>query len=135
MNSIRWFCVLCCWTALATACSRTSPTQPLAEPPVVICIVAETQQITDFDEYVGRTEAAASVNVQARVSGFLQSVEFQDGQFVEADQLLAKIEPDEYEAINKQSEARVELAGAKLELAKSELARGKKLLANNASSQ
>ncbi|MCA9138381.1 MAG: efflux RND transporter periplasmic adaptor subunit [Planctomycetales bacterium] len=116
-------------------CSGKRPPQADEQVPTVICSDAVTQQITDFDEFVGRTEAAATVNVQARVSGFLQSIEFEDGQFVEKDQLLAKIEPDEYEAIQKQSEAQIELAGARLELAKSELARAKKLVANNATSQ
>lgn len=121
--------------ACIAGCSGTSAPESDEQIPTVICADALTQQITDFDEFVGRTEAAESVNVQARVSGFLQSVAFQDGQFVEKDQLLAKIEPDEYEAIQKQSDARMELAGARLELAQSELARAKKLVVNNASSQ
>ncbi|MEM9589249.1 MAG: efflux RND transporter periplasmic adaptor subunit, partial [Planctomycetota bacterium] len=121
--------------ALLAGCTNKDLPQTVAIVPKVVCSPAISQSITDYDVFVGRTEAAETVNVQARVSGFLRSVEFTDGQFVTAEQLLATIEADEYEAIHKQSEARIELAKAKLKLAESEFARSKKLLQNAAVSQ
>ncbi|MEM6473107.1 MAG: efflux RND transporter periplasmic adaptor subunit, partial [Planctomycetota bacterium] len=118
-----------------TGCGETPTPEANSKPPKVVCVTAKTQTITDYDEFVGRTEAAESVIVQARVSGFLQTVEFEDGQMVRAGDLLATIEPDEYQAIHDQSLARIELAKSKYELAKSELARSTKLLKSNAVSQ
>jgi RND family efflux transporter MFP subunit len=120
------------WTS---GCGKASRGRPDEKVPKVVCVVATTEQITDYDEFVGRTEAAQSVNVQARVSGILKSVEFEDGQQIEIEQLLATIEPDEYQAIHDQSLARVELTKAKFELAQSELARSKKLVKGSAVSQ
>lgn len=104
-------------------------------PPKVIVRSATTRPLTDYDEFVGRTEASQSVEVRSRVSGFLRSIDFQDGDFVQQDQLLAKIEPDEYQAIHDQSLARIELQKTNLELAQSVLARSKKLVQGNAISQ
>lgn len=116
-------------------CGGPDGGQADAEPPKVVCVAAQTKTITDYDEFVGRTEAAESVDVQARVSGVLQTVEFEDGQVVQVGDLLATIEPDEYQAIHDQSLARIELAKSKLELARSELARSTKLVKSNAVSQ
>ncbi|MFN3188996.1 MAG: efflux RND transporter periplasmic adaptor subunit [Aureliella sp.] len=103
--------------------------------PVVICIEAQSQEVTDFDEFVGRTDPSESVDVQSRVSGFLETVEFEDGQLVKAGDLLATIESDEYAAIHAQSLANIELWQSKLSLAETTFARYKELLANNSVSQ
>lgn len=116
-------------------CSGAKPLTAEPEPPKVICATVTTKTITDFDEFVGHTEAAETVAVHARVSGFLKTIDFQDGQQVEVDQLLATIEPDEYDAIHTQSLARIELAKSKQDLAASELARAKQLIASSAVSQ
>ncbi|GAB5404603.1 MAG: MexE family multidrug efflux RND transporter periplasmic adaptor subunit [Aureliella sp.] len=109
--------------------------QPTREPPVVICTPALSQEVTDYDEFVGRTQASETVDVSARLSGYLRSVEFDDGQMVQEGDLLAKIEPDEYEAIHDQALANVELWKSKLKLAQTTLARFKELIANDAVSQ
>ncbi len=109
--------------------------QPNREPPVVICTPAIRQEVTDYDEFVGRTEASETVEVAARLSGYLRSVEFDDGQMVEKGDLLAKIEPDEYQAIHDQALANVDLWKSKLKLAQATLARYKELIAQDAVSQ
>lgn len=104
-------------------------------PPVVICMPAASQQVTDYDEFVGRTESCETVDVAARVSGYLRSVDFTDGQMVKKGDLLATIEPDEYEAIHNQALAEVELWESKLALADTSLRRYKDLIEKNAVSQ
>lgn len=103
--------------------------------PVVICVTAGTQEVTDFDDFVGRTEPSETVDVQARVNGFLQTVDFVDGQLVSAGDVLATIEPDEYKAIHQQSLANIELWQSKLALAQTSFERFKELRKNNSVSQ
>ena len=46
------------------------------------------ESITEWDEYTGRFEASSRVEVRARVSGFLEKVNFQDGELVKKGQTL-----------------------------------------------
>lgn len=119
----------------ASGCSRTpleATTQPVPKVTVTPVIV---QEIYDSDEYTGRTEASESVEIRARVFGYLATVEFNDGDFVKEGQTLFTIEPDEYQAIHDQSLSRIELHKAKLALAKSKLARNEILVKNKTVSQ
>src|SRR4051812_20376737 len=52
--------------------------------------------ITEWDEYTGRFTAVASVEVRARVSGFIDSIHFKDGQLVKQGELLFVIDPRPY---------------------------------------
>jgi RND family efflux transporter MFP subunit len=101
---------------------------------VTVASVVE-QEVTDSDEYTGRTEASAIVEVRARVYGYLKSTNFRDGDYVEEGQTLFTIEPDEYEAIHAQSLSRVALTSANYELAKANLGRREKLVPSGAISQ
>ncbi|MEM8736665.1 MAG: efflux RND transporter periplasmic adaptor subunit, partial [Planctomycetota bacterium] len=119
-----------------SSCSSASNGKPQSLPaPVVICVEAQSRELTDFDEFVGRTEPSATVDVQSRVSGFLETVEFEDGQLVEKGQLLATIESVEYDAIHKQSLANIDLWKSKLSLAETTFERYKDLLAKNSVSK
>ena len=69
------------------------------------------QETTDFDEYTGRTEASETVEVRARVFGYLKTIDFKDGDFVKEGQTLFTIEPDEYDAIHKQSLSKIARLG------------------------
>jgi RND family efflux transporter MFP subunit len=107
------------------------------EPPVPRVTVTQVvqEEVTDSDDYTGRTEASAIVEIRARLFGFLKSIDFKDGDYVQEGQTLFTIEPDEYQAIHEQSVARIGLTTAQLELAKSKLARNKTLLPTRAISQ
>lgn len=99
--------------------------------------VAEAQRrdVTEYVELVGRTTANESVEIRARVSGFLQKIHFVDGQLVTAGDLLFTIEPDEYQAILDQANSKIDVAMTRLDLAQKVLARTNKLIDNNAASQ
>jgi multidrug efflux system membrane fusion protein len=94
-----------------------------------------TQEIIDTDEYTGSTEASETVEVRARVFGFLKTIDFKDGDYVREGQTLFTIEPDEYEAIHQQSVARIALNTARYELAKSKLARNETTVRSGAISR
>ena len=101
---------------------------PPAPPPKVTVSQPLVRELVEWDEYTGRLEAVESVEVRARVSGYLQSVHFEDGQIVKKGDLLFVIDPRPYQAELDQAKAELKLAKARLELAKNDLARAKKLL-------
>jgi RND family efflux transporter MFP subunit len=121
--------------ALWVGCAPANSEQKKRPPPIVICQNAESQTIIDFDEYLGRTEPVETVEVRARVSGFIRSIDFKDGAMVTEGQTLATIEPDEYEAIYQQSLSRIALWESKLDLAKTIFRRAEKLIVSAAISQ
>jgi RND family efflux transporter MFP subunit len=116
--------------AFATAgCGgAAAPTSEPAAVPKVTTMDVVQQETIDFDEYTGRTEASEAVEVRARVFGYLKTIQFQDGDFVKEGQTLFTIEPDEYDAIYKQSLSKIVLWESKVEVAKANLARRKTLL-------
>jgi multidrug efflux system membrane fusion protein len=97
----------------------------VASPEVQAVPVAHPieREVTDFVDFTGRTDAVESVNVVARVTGYLQKPPFQEGSEVKAGELLFEIDPRPYQAQLDQAEAQVVLYQASLELAKSTLAR------------
>ena len=56
------------------------------------------QTVTNTIEVTGNTQSSNSVNLVARVDGYLQSVNFKDGSIVKKGDLLFVIEPEPYEA-------------------------------------
>jgi RND family efflux transporter MFP subunit len=116
-------------------CQPETPARAEQPIPKVTVTPVVAQEIIDADEYTGRTEASAIVEVRARVFGFLKSVDFKDGDFVKEGQTLFTIEPDEYQAIHNQSLSRIQLNAAKNEVAKANLARRQTLLPTKAISR
>ncbi|MGZ5823855.1 MAG: efflux RND transporter periplasmic adaptor subunit [Hyphomicrobium sp.] len=83
--------------------------------------------VAEHDEYVGRFIAFDYVEVRARVSGYLQTIHFTDGQLVKKDDPLFTIDPRPFQASLDQATAAVEQAKANLAFAESDLARGESL--------
>ena len=109
--------------------------KPVATPLKIATVQATSKQITDYDEFVGRTGAIETVEVRARVTGYVKQIHFSDGQMVQEDDLLFSIEPDVYQAAHQQALAKIELMKARVGLAKSKLARAKSLIDVKAISQ
>lgn len=63
------------------------------------------KEIVEWDEYVGRFEAVELVDVRARVSGYLMSIHFNEGDLVREQQLLFVIDPRPYQAALNQANA------------------------------
>ena len=64
------------------------------------------QKITEWDEYTGRFVAVETVEIRARVSGFIDSIHFQDGQIVKQGDLLFVIDPRPYQPRRRAGEGR-----------------------------
>lgn len=108
---------------------------PKAEPPNVTVAPAIKRQVVDLSEYTGHIEAVSSVDVYAKVSGYLQKVAFQDGAVVQEGDLLFEIDKRTYQAEYDQAVSQKNLYVAKNELAQATLARNKKLVGSGAVSQ
>jgi RND family efflux transporter MFP subunit len=93
-----------------------------AAPPVTVAQPVK-RTVTDWDEFTGRFEAVAEVQIRARVGGFVTSVEFRDGAIVRTGDLLYVIDARPFEAVALQAEGQLSDARAKSELAKRELDR------------
>ncbi|MBO9445334.1 efflux RND transporter periplasmic adaptor subunit [Ruegeria sp. R14_0] len=103
-----------------------------APPPKVSIAAAYTEEITDEAVFIGRAEAIDKVDIVARVNGFLETQDVEDGALVEKDDLLFTIEPDLYEATLESRKADLDRAEANLELAKVDLARKEELYRRDA---
>ncbi len=79
--------------------------------------------IADQDEYVGRFVAVESVEVRARVSGYLEAIHFQDGQMVKKGDLLFTIDRRPFQTVLEQAQASLAQVKANLAFAESDLAR------------
>jgi len=121
--------------ALALAgCDEKTQSQAAAPPPVTVAQPVK-RIVTDWDEFTGRFEAIQDVQVRARVGGFVNSVEFEDGAIVHAGDLLYIIDPRPFEAVALQAEGQLADARAKGELAKRDLERGLNLVQTSAVSE
>jgi multidrug efflux system membrane fusion protein len=98
---------------------------PLATVSVSRPIVEE---IIEWDEYTGRFEAVDTVDVRARISGYLDEVAFKDGQMVEKGALLFVIDPRPFERVRDQARAELAQAQTKADNLVSDVERGKPLL-------
>jgi multidrug efflux system membrane fusion protein len=86
------------------------------------------REVIDWDEYSGRLEAIETVDVRARVNGYLQSIHFKDGAEVKKGDLLFVIDPRPYQAELDRAQAELVQAQTRFELATSEAARAERLL-------
>jgi RND family efflux transporter MFP subunit len=116
-------------------CTRRPPSASPIPPMKVASVLAISHEITDFDDYVGRADASQLVEVRARVTGYIKTIDFEDGQTVAQDQLLFTIEPDVYEAAHDQAVSRIEWSKAKVTLAEKKMERANDLIKLSAISQ
>jgi len=92
------------------ASSQTGP--PRAEEPLVVYDSPITQVVTDYEDFPGRIDALYTVEVRARVSGYLKRVYFQDGQEVTNGNMLFLIDPRPFQAVHDRQKALLEQAEA-----------------------
>lgn len=94
-----------------------------------------SQEVTEWDEYTGRIEAVNSVDVRARVSGYLEKVNFKAGDKVSKGDLLFLIDPKPFTAQLNYAEAELERTKSRLELAKNDWSRAERLFRTKAISE
>jgi len=104
-------------------------------PPAVTVATVELQPMQSWDEFTGRLVAVETVDVRPRVSGYIESVHFDEGAVVCAGDLLFRIDPRPFKAEVDRLAAELERAEAQLELAASNHTRGMRLYEQNATSR
>jgi RND family efflux transporter MFP subunit len=116
--------------ALAALLAGCGQSQQAAAPqdPVVTVAHPVSRTVVEQDEYVGRFVAVDSVEVRARVSGYLDQVHFTDGQMVKQGDLLFTIDKRPFQTSLDQASANLAQAHANLAFAEADLARGAQLV-------
>jgi membrane fusion protein, multidrug efflux system len=104
-------------------------------PPAVAVIAPVRREVTDWDEFTGRFVSTERIELRARVSGYLLSVNFTGGQVVRQGELLFRIDPRPFEAALKAAEARLAGVRSQLSLAERELDRTRNLQSYRAASE
>ncbi|MDR1084186.1 MAG: efflux RND transporter periplasmic adaptor subunit [Deltaproteobacteria bacterium] len=112
---------------LFLGCSGAEPAAPPSGPPAVTVLTLKPEDLVVTQEYVGFVEGRQVVKVRAQVDGLLLSKDYQEGEWVEAGQVLFRIEDNRYRSQVNQATAR--LSGAKnvLDHADRDLERARKL--------
>jgi RND family efflux transporter MFP subunit len=96
---------------------------PEPVPPEVLVARPVSREVTDYENFTGRVEAADSVDLRARVTGYLIEVLFKDGAKVKKGDLLFKIDPRPYQEALDQAQANLKAAEAQRDLTRRALER------------
>jgi RND family efflux transporter MFP subunit len=118
---------------LLTGCEQNSFVPP--PPPKVEVAVPVQKPITRYLDATGNTAAIKNVDLVARVQGFLQSINYQDGTFVKQGTTLFTIEPETYKLKLEQAQAAETGAQASLKQAEADFRRQSDLVQRQAVSQ
>jgi multidrug efflux system membrane fusion protein len=116
------------------ATGAAAPAATAGGPPVTAAAVLE-RSVNETQEFSGRLEAVERVDIRARVSGFITSVNFKPGSLVKKGDVLFVIDARPFQAEANRAEAAETSSRAKADLARLELARSERLLADKAIAQ
>ncbi len=119
---------------LLGGCAEQNEYQAPPPPPVKLEL-PYNGPVTVYSPQTGQTHARDAVEVRARVRGFLETVEFAPGTFVEKGALLFTIEPELYEADLQSAEGKLESAIASRDLADTTYRRNEQLFTSDAISE
>lgn len=119
----------------AALLNREQPAIAAPPPPTVTVSAPLVRSITEWDDYVGRFEASKSVEVRPRVSGAITAVHFTDGAIVNKGQLLFTVDPRPFTAALAEARAGLATAQSDVALARANLDRANRLVADEAVSK
>jgi len=134
MRRLKIVAVSAMIAAALYGCAKTEAAGPPPPAPVTVANPL-SERIVDWDDFTGRFEATQTVDVRARVGGYVQSVHFRDGDFVRRGQLLFTLDPRPAQALVAAARASLAQAQAQVSLARTNLTRSEGLLASQAVSQ
>lgn len=115
--------------ALSIAACGTSQAQQegMPQPPSVSVAEVLLRDVTVFDEFTGHIEAVETVELRPRVAGYIEQVNYVEGEDVVKGDVLFTIDPRPYRAALERAEAELARAETRVALARSELNRAEKL--------
>ncbi|MGO9111726.1 MAG: efflux RND transporter periplasmic adaptor subunit [Thermoguttaceae bacterium] len=115
-------------------CSRAPSEAPEKRIPTVTVSFPLEREVIDYQDYTGRTAAIDSVQVQARVTGYLDKIYFKEGAELTEGTVLYEIDPRQYQDSYDAAKAQVEANVANLKLARVTNTRNKELVPSHAAS-
>ncbi|MEN1705274.1 MAG: efflux RND transporter periplasmic adaptor subunit [Planctomycetota bacterium] len=124
---------VCCTVLSLVGCIKRDGLPP-PPTPVVEVTTPQTRAVTEYFQYTGTLESVATVEIRARVSGFLEEVRFAESSDVSAGDILFTIEKEPYELAVGQAQAEVARAESMRDLAEARLERGRQAQQVNAAS-
>lgn len=111
--------------------SPASQAQPAASPPPQVTVAQPVERkVSEWDEFTGRFQAVDTVEVRARVSGYLTEIHFTDGQMVKTGDLLFVIDPRPFARVVDRLRAELTAAKARFEFAQKDYERARPLAKN-----
>ncbi|PKO59229.1 MAG: efflux transporter periplasmic adaptor subunit [Betaproteobacteria bacterium HGW-Betaproteobacteria-19] len=119
-------------TLAVQADAQATPTASAPPPSPVDVATVTARRITDWHSYSGRLEAVDRVEIRPQVAGTIVAVHFEDGALVRKGELLFTIDPRPYAAALEHARAGLAAAEARVAYTAADLARGERLIADNA---
>src|SRR6478735_5549908 len=120
-------------SALAlVGCGKPAAKNNAAIAPVVSVAHPIPRTVNEWDEFTGRLASPETVEVRARVSGYIEKVHFKEGGEVKQGDLLFTIDQRPYQAVVDRAKAELAAARARAELAAGEAKRAEGLVSNKA---
>jgi RND family efflux transporter MFP subunit len=119
----------------SAGCSLAPPAEMTFAPPGVTVSVPITRTVTDYNDFAGRTAAVETVHVRARVSGYLEKINFREGAEVRTNDVLYEIDPRTYQADFDRAQANLAQAQSHSVRMQSDFERGRRMLAQRAIGQ
>lgn len=131
----RIVCAAAIACAALTSCNDDEVVKSKKEYNTVEVAYPQKRMIEVWDEYSARLDGEKSVEIRARVSGYLEKIKFLDGDFVKAGSVLFEIDPRPFQAVVDANKATVKEIQSKIMLAKNNLKRAEELYLSNAISK
>jgi len=110
--------------------AQAPPGMPAQKPPEVLVDLPTKAEVTDYEDFTGRTMAVKTVDIRARVTGYLDQIHFTEGAEVKQGDKLFEIDPRPYQAEVSRTTSNLTQAEAHLKRLTADLQRAKVLLPN-----
>src|SRR5262249_30499268 len=111
------------------------PGQPPPKPPEVLVSLPVVAEITDYEDFTGRTMAKPTIDIRPRVTGYLDKIYFKEGADVKEGDMLYEIDPRPYQAEVDRAQSNFSQAEAHMKRLNSDMARATTMLPNRTISQ
>jgi RND family efflux transporter MFP subunit len=115
-------------TILGAGCNKGQPTGREAKPIEIVATTPIGDQVIDYQDFTGRLEGFKTVDIRARVSGFVREVPFKEGDLVHEGDLLFQIDTSPYQAALNQAVANLKVAEADRNLQEKNARRAKSMI-------